>query len=418
MQQDEPLNDLAEYPTLETSASFGELLRRRREAAGLGPVEIARRSGLTRGTVTNIEKGKTLPAPETIRRLMKIKELRLEEEATAANWGEWTPEATYAPSYSPLSLGIEMAAACNAPGGSLDQAFLYLDLQGANDWLRYFNDAQVVSNFRLKLPLEEVSKRILAGGTLSEGLDVMGLGVGDGQSETRLAKILSSELPSGSNMRFYIMDISHALLHAAFRHATNSLNSLSVLVLPVHGDFHGLTRYPVIAYRAPNDHRRRIWTLLGGTVGNLRDEVHFFRDLASISRPGDWALIDLQLVQAPADQLKEVRAKDSALNNPMPALWETWISGPLRRHCHGLASIKMRADVTNRCIIPGSYELHFMADVVLYDGTKRSYLAHRVKRYDATEFAAALDETGWAKVLSIPYGPQPARCAAVLLRRV
>ena len=148
---DQPLSTLVEYPTLQTP-TFGAELRARREAAGLSQSDLARRAGIARGTIRNLEAGRTAPNAETLRRLQKVESLQLGADSTAPQ-GSWTPAAHYAPSYAPLSLAAVMVAACNAQGGALDQAFLYLDLQGATDWLRYANDGGYVANFRQQQPL-------------------------------------------------------------------------------------------------------------------------------------------------------------------------------------------------------------------------------------------------------------------------
>lgn len=411
---DQPLSTSAEYPTLQTP-TFGAELRARREAAGFSQAALARRAGIARGTIRNIEEGRTDPSPETLRRLQQVASLHLSADPTAPE-GAWTPAAHYAPSYAPLSLAADMVAACNAQGGALDQAFLYLDLQGAADWLRYANDGVYVANFRQRLPLEEMARRILKGYS-GHGLDVVALGVGDGKDETRLAQHLAALLPAPPDLRLYVVDISHGLLHAAFTHAVDTLGSARVAVLPVHGDFYGLPRYPVLAYRPDGDRRARCWVLLGGTTQNLRDEVAFFRDLHSISRPGDYVLLQAQGGYAAAHDLKAVRAADPALTRSIAAPVERWVTGPLRRHCVGLANVTLRAEVSNHCPVPGSYEIHLQGDVLLASGARRAVLCWRAKRYDPTQLAAAMRDIGWREVSTLQYGLSIPGPFAMLLRR-
>lgn len=74
-----PSDQSSRPPAQSPAQSVGELLRSRRESAGLSVSELARRSGLTRGTIQNLESGRTAPTPETFRRLAEIVELQLSE---------------------------------------------------------------------------------------------------------------------------------------------------------------------------------------------------------------------------------------------------------------------------------------------------------------------------------------------------
>jgi len=418
---DQAIGQSSEYPTLATP-SFGQLLSERRRTAGLSQTDVARMAGLQRTTIRNLELDITQPAPETLRRLQAISELRLRRAGDAAAHGlptapAWTPDAHYAPSYAPLALASEMMAALNAPGGALDQSYLYLDAESALDWLAYANDAAYVTNFRNKAPLDEVSKEVVARSS-GVGLDVVALGAGDGRSETRLCQHLADLMPAPPDLRLYLLDVSHGLLHTAFRHAADALTAARISIYPVHGDFYGLPRYPVLTYRPPGDHRARLWALIGHTFGNLADEPEFFGDLAAVARSGDFALLDCQLAWAPASDLAAVRAADPIFSRQLPPSVERWLTGPVRRHCQGNAGVKLEVEASNRCRIPGSYELNFIATATLPDGGSRRFLACRGKRYDLPQLGEALREVGWEPVRVLPFGPEPQRCALLLLRRL
>ncbi len=60
-------------------ANFGELLRSRREAAGLSVADLARKTGVVRTTIHNIEQGLTSASPQTLKLLASVKSLRLTE---------------------------------------------------------------------------------------------------------------------------------------------------------------------------------------------------------------------------------------------------------------------------------------------------------------------------------------------------
>ena len=57
-------------------ANFGELLRRRREEAGLSVADLARKTGVVRTTIHNIEQGLTSASPQTLKLLASVKALR------------------------------------------------------------------------------------------------------------------------------------------------------------------------------------------------------------------------------------------------------------------------------------------------------------------------------------------------------
>lgn len=406
------MSDEQQFPTL-TEQPFAEQLRERRESAGLSQAEVARRAGLQRTTIRNLESGITAPAPATLRRLHRVKELNL---ADAGPEHAWAPHEHYAPTYSPLFLAERMTAALNAPGGALDQVFLYLDAQSAVDWKNYSNEAGYVANFRQKMPLAEVAELIAE--RAKSGIDVVALGAGDGKSETQLTQHLAERLPAPPDLRLYLLDISHALLHTAFRCAVDALASSRVPVYPIHGDFYDLPRYPVLAYRPPTDKRSRVWVFVGNTLGNLANEVHFFQDLQAVGRSGDFAVVHVQTAWASASNLDEVRAADPALSRSLSPLAERWLVGPVLRHCRGARSVTVTTEPMNHCAVPGSYEIQVYGTVHLDDGAARRYMLARIRRYDAGQLAAALAGVGWELVGDFPFGPLPHRCSVLLLRRV
>ncbi len=403
-----------EYPTLK-APSFGQLLRAKREAADLSQSKLAHMTGLRRQTIHNIEQGLTEPAPQTVRILERVAALRLGEPLDQGDPG-WTPGAHYAPTYAPLQLAAKMTATLNAPGGSLDQVFLYLDAQSAVDWTDYCNDGYYVRNFRETMPIEDAARRIV-GRAGAQGIDVVALGSGDGKSETRLTEHLAELLPQPPDIRLYLLDISHALLHSAYCHAVDTLANMRVSICPIHGDFYDLPRYPVLTYRPAHERRHRVWMFVGNTLGNLVDEPRFFGDLGVCARPGDFAMVHVQLVWAPAQDIEAVRKSDPNLNRSTSPLLHKWLTGPLQRHCRGLSDISVTVDVSNRCAIPGSYEIRFIGSANMHDKSKRSFVLLRSRRYDSKLFADALSDLGWEFVADMPFGPSPPRCSLLLLRR-
>lgn len=72
--------------------AIGERLFEARQAAGLGMLALARRAGLANATVNDIEKGRHIPAADTIERLARA--LRVRAGWLAFGEGEREPSTT------------------------------------------------------------------------------------------------------------------------------------------------------------------------------------------------------------------------------------------------------------------------------------------------------------------------------------
>lgn len=398
---------------MESEAPFSQSLRAARERAQLTIAELARRARVCRGTIHNLESGTTLPASSTLRRLQSVipldgggDGLGSDDHLQPLNAAHWMSTR-----YDPLQLGRDMVAMLNGPGGTLEQTFAYLDSQSADDWFQLSNQPVYLEKFKAKIPVRDFA-RCVAEHVDARGLDLIALGVGDGKSETRMAQALVQEVgPTG--LHVYFMDISHPLLVAAYKHALAALPG-SVPVFPIHGNFLDLGR--VLPLQQPARERRRLWTMFGNTLGNLAHEPTFLRDVGACARRGDLLLIDVQLAWAPAHDLAAVRKNDPALLHPVPAVDTRWLTGPVRRHCRGCRKVRLQLSVTNRCPMPGSYELNFTAYVDSSEGS-RQFDVFRARRYDLEQLGGELKDLGWLPRRSAKYGPKPQHMALLLLER-
>jgi len=399
---------------------FGELLRERREAVKMSLSELARRSGLTPGTIRNIESGQTTPAPATVRRLAAIRALKLSaaDLAGASPLDEssaWQPDVGFAPQYKPLQTVDEMVAMLNGPGGHLDQTYLYLDPQSASDWYKLCNGERYTTAFRADMPLDKVAEKIIRE-SRGAGLDFDALGSGDGKTETALAQRLADRMPQPPDLRLYLLDISDALLSTGYRYACDSLASRRVAVFALHGNFHDIARLPVLYYRPAGVRRLRIYSMLGYTITNLADEPRFFRDLAQCASPGDLALVDYRTAYAAVEDPEAVRRNEPLMRDTKPpASHMEFLSGPLQRHCRGLKRLEFGVELTLYGHLPGSYSVDFVADAQMHEGPPRRFLVWRVKRYDPARLGACLRDLGWEPLQTWRYGPE--KLAAVMLLR-
>lgn len=404
-------------------AALAQLLASRRQAAGLSQQRVAKLTQLSERTIRHIESGQHTPSWDTLERLANCAELRMGDEALGEREGGAggpMPNSWLNFRYDPLSLGLEVARVLNGPGGPVEQTLLYFDAESASDWLALSMDPTYAVHFRLTNPLDEAA-RLIAAQVGHAGVDVCGLGVGDGQSETRLAEHLANELPAPLDLRLKLLDISHVLLTRAYRHAADRMESRGVPVQTLHANFHHLRDCPEMYYQPPSAPRRyRVYTLLGSTLANLENEVQWFRELHVCAQPGDFCMLDIQTCYAPPDRPDEIALHDPPLaaGRP-PATHERWISGLLRRHCRNAVAIELRNELAPAANVPGSYQIDVMANVKLSDGREKRFVMWRVRRYDPDRLAACLAQLGWSKVAVREYGPpNGAKTAAlVMLRR-
>ena len=391
--------------------SFGTLLQSRREEAGLSIQELARKTGLTRNTIHNIEQGLTTPSPQTLKLLAAIKALRLTElhrnrEESNDAWG-------CTAQYNPMEMTRTMVAMLNGPGGQVEQTYWYLDPQSASDFHALCNSEQYITAFRSKLPIDKLAERIVK---LSKGvgIDVDGLGCGDGKTEVALMQRLADSMPPPPDLQLYLLDISHVLLAEAYRAALDSLAPRRIPVFAIHGSFYDIAKNPPLYMHPTSIPRMRVFFMMGYTIGNILNEPAFFRDLAACAQPGDLAVLDCQTARAPADQPEQIRQVDPPIKARRPPdAYAKFLSGPLRRHCEGLRSIRLRTELSTLCPVPGSYAIENWADVETEDEPERHFLVWQIKRYDLTRLSECLLSMGWNTVQTWKYGPE--NQAAVLL---
>ncbi len=389
---------------------FGQLLRSRRELAGLSVADLARKAGLARATIHNIEEGLTTPSPQTLKLLAGIKALRLTELSSSSD----TPiDAWCTAQYNPMEMTRTMVAKLNGPGGQVEQTYWYLDPQSASDFHALCNSEQYITAFRSKLPLDKVAERIVK---LSKGvgIDVDGLGCGDGKTETSLMQRLADSMPPPPDLQLYLLDISHVLLAEAYRDALDSLAPRRIPVFAIHGSFYDIAKNPPLYMHPTSIRRMRVFLMMGMTIGNIENEPRFFRDLAECAQPGDLVVLDCEIARAPADQPERIRQMEPTLKaKRAPEAHTSFLSGPLKRHCSGLRSVRLRAELSTLCPVPGSYTLQNWADVEKDDEPERHFLVLQTKRYDLSKLSDCLLSLGWTTIQTWKYGPE--NQAAVLL---
>ncbi len=377
--------------------AFASMLHQRRRAARMSREELGARAGLHASTIRNIERVKQAPSRTTLCRLLAVPELGLQVKDIADDVAvdpAWQPNAWFAPRYDAARLFGEMVEMLAGPGGTLEQTYLYLDPQSAADWLNICKGERFTSSWRSACPLEQIAARItrLAG---SAGLDVVGLGAGDGRNETRLVRALAELRPPPPPLSLKLLDISHTLVNTASKTATEQLAPHQVPVVALHANFHDLARYPVLHCTPQSSHLRRVYLLLGYTMANLDNEVRWFTDLTTCTSSGDLAVLDFQLAYGPVDNAAALWQVDPGLQQGLPPSYFTWLSGPIRRHCPNASAIDFETKLNTQCLVPGAYELQAIARTRLPDGAERRFTVFRNRRYDAERLAQCLEGLGW-----------------------
>lgn len=385
--------------------TFAARLRERRMAAKMSQEGLAEKLGVTATTIRNIESQRRRPGRGLMLKLLSVPGLDLrvtdiELDAEQSQGTTWTPTSWFAPKYDPVAMLSDMVEILNGEGGQVEQTLLYFDPQSAADWMATCNSAAYLATYRSSVPYEAVARHIVdraAGHTLR----VNALGCGDGRAEVLLVDHLQRLMATPARLELYLLDISHVLLNAANKHAVDALPNIPVLT--VHGNFHDLPRYSMLTQH--RDRVRRLYTLLGLTLVNLREEVRFFRDTLSCCSSGDLFLCDVLFAYASPDRPDDIRRKDPALTNPVRETHKAWLGGPLRRYCRGLVDIDFAIELDTNCPVPGSYGLDFIATAKMHPGhPDRRFSMTRWRRYDPQKLAASLDAVGWQPIITVPYG--------------
>ncbi len=403
-------------------SELGILLRQHREQAGLSQLELAKKAGVSESLVRNMEKGRSRVTKRTLARMLQVGELRMAAEHLVPSWPvSARPSAEslnwwVAPHVDAVSMLQELKLRLSSSGGRIEQTFAYLDHQSADDYLKMASEPQYVASYRMPMPVEEVAER--ASEVLGTcPMDLIALGPGDGEQETRFSQALVSlqGQRAHADLRLYLLDISQPLLSRAHRHAKDKLDAIrGVTVIGMWGNFHHLPLYEQIFYSPAK--RRRIFTMLGFTLQNLDDEPRFFRDSLRCAVPGDLLFVDFSVVFAAADQPALIRQQDPVLNKPVPELISTWLSGPFRRYLES-KEVRISYHLDVDCPVPGSYSLDSMVRVRdMFDGEKEFGFA-RFRRYAPQGLTKWLAGLGWEQILFRQFGPSNRSQPALMLLR-
>jgi transcriptional regulator with XRE-family HTH domain len=389
---------------------WGADLKARRRAAGLSRAVLADRAGISDSTLRNVETGRRAPTRTTVMHLQSVPELRIDPSPIGSQITsrrqrsqDLSPNCWLTPEYDALKLHGELTMLLNGRGGHLEQTYLYLDPSSAAAWYA-IAEQEVYTLARMLMPMDRVAEQISerAGAV---GLDVIGLGCGDGKDEVRLTQCLL-ERHSNQNLRLYLLDISQPLCCAAYRHAAEVLaDRPTVSVCAIQGNFHNLQRYTPLLHSQERSHRRRVVCIFGNTFANLQNEIMFVRNSLLGFAPGDCLLLNVPATMAPADNQDEVRRKDPRLAGRSPtetmtpalSIQNRMYTELLRRYISGIKSTEIKSTLDYAaCPVPGSYAADVRATVKMQSGETKHFSIAYIKRYDRALLDEAMRKEGWA----------------------
>ena len=396
--------------------AWGEDLVRRRKAAGLSRAVLAERAGICDSTLRNVETGRRPPTRTTLMHLQSVPELRIDPSPIGQHITgrkqraqEFSPNCWLTPEYDALKLHNELTMQLNGRGGHVEQTYLYLDHSSAAAWCA-IAEQEVYTTARNLMPLGRVAERIseLVGPV---GLDVIGLGCGDGKDEVRLTQRLL-DLHQNRNLRLYLLDISQPLCSGAYRHAAEVLGVRpSVSVYAIQGTFHNLQRYTPLLHVPERAHRRRIVCMFGNTFANLQNEIMFVRNSLLGFAPGDFLLLNVPATMASVDDPEEILRKDRRLagriSTDEKSPQDQMFLDLLRRYVPSIKNAELSATLDfDACPVPGSYAADIRASVKMVSGETKQFSLLYAKRYDQEQLDCKMSKEGWLPVAHWRYAEE------------
>ena len=361
---------------------------------------LAQRAGITHTTVAQIESGRTIPGVDTVEKLADA----LGVDPRWFTFGTPEPEqhpfqALIAPDFHPIQLVAELRTLLGGRSGHIDDTYKYLDPIGAAQF-QQLHQQQDFADEVFTVPIREIASAITP--LLGDGpCDLLGLGVGTGDHEIKLATKLA-KLP---DLRLLLLDVSLPLLAEAAQNAIKHIpRSRNIPVIGILGNFHQLPSYSFLEADGP---RKYLVTMFGYTFGNLENEVRFVSNSLSWLSPGDLLLLDVDCAIAPASDPALIRKRDRALSTGSPPSWlsqvEEFLTGPIQRYGTGIRSV-----VVNRTLdlhsspVPGSYAIDMRA-VVESTAGKKEFSVGYTKRYDLDGLTECMKKLQWQFIHHWPY---------------
>ncbi|MFO0575846.1 MAG: L-histidine N(alpha)-methyltransferase [Polyangia bacterium] len=236
----------------------------------------------------------------------------------------------------------------------------------------------------------------------TEPLEVLALGAGEGQQEVRLAAHLLRDLARPATLA--LVDLSEPLLSSAYARAAAALPHVELWALLA--DLEELSTYSDLLY-VPG--RQRVVLLLGGTFGELDDELRFVRYGLSFCTAGDLLVLDVPLSAGGDDAVRRKRQGAAAQQRLDAAA--AWLNSALSPYSGG-EPLAWSLRLDSREGIPGSYSWTAVASGHTPSQPCAIEL-WRCKHYESAPLIEQLYALGWEHVAACAYaGPLPGELQA------
>ncbi|MFO0576102.1 MAG: L-histidine N(alpha)-methyltransferase [Polyangia bacterium] len=227
----------------------------------------------------------------------------------------------------------------------------------------------------------------------ADPLDVLVLGTGEGREDVLLAtRLLAASDPSSS---LGLVDLSEPLLTAAYVHASESLPHVAVWALLA--DLEELSSHADLLSLSG---RQRVIVLLGGTLGELEDELRFLRYGLAFCGAGDVLVLDLPLSSGESQKARWARQGEAAQRRLDEA--KPWLAAALAPYAGG-EPIEWTLRLDPDAALLGSYA---WSAVALFPGESppREIELWRCKHYQPASVSGRLGALGWEQVAACRYG--------------
>ena len=226
----------------------------------------------------------------------------------------------------------------------------------------------------------------------AEPLDVLVLGIGEGRPHIRLVAQL---LDAHDAVSLGLVDLSEPLLSAAYVHAAESLPHVAVWALLA--DLEELSSHADLLSLSG---RQRVILLLGGTLGELEDELRFLRYGLAFCGAGDLLVLDLPLAAGESQEVRWARQGEAAQRQLDAA--KPWLTAALTPYVDG-EPIEWTLRLEPDAALPGSYA---WSAVALLPGEfpPREIALWRRKHYQPAPLRERLCALGWEHVAACRYG--------------
>ena len=140
--------------------SFASTLREKREAADLTQEQLAKLARVSKRTIYNMEAARQAPSRDTLCRLLSVGQLKLAFSDFGVDMPvdpDWQPNSWFSPRYDPSQLMGDLVNLVNGPGGQVEQTYLYLEPQSANDYIALCSSSPIFVMHRNQAPLEQAA---------------------------------------------------------------------------------------------------------------------------------------------------------------------------------------------------------------------------------------------------------------------